>query len=284
MNRIKNTQSRVLEALQRLETLVIPHQYGGFGSPAATPIATNYHSFTTPVPNHHPFPVPVATSPPANQFTPAYLPFALPSTHSMQIPLAEQINSPLPSEVTTPPDPLPLCHTYSNNPLPSAEIDSDKLASVETVLAKKTSETKPSTLAQTLAKSAIFGIDIMRRCTPAGTKDLPALPRAEMYTLKKLVFRAYPKFWHSPKSFETEWKSKCWVAIEQACGRLRRSRSWCVLYMYCCSFPCTYMCSKDALQLLFLALTVNVLLQICDTWTHVLGQVERQDTAQGCKK
>ena len=40
-----------------------------------------------------------------------------------------------------------------------------------------------------LAKEAVFGLDVMARCTPGGTRDLPALPSTEMYELKKLVLK-----------------------------------------------------------------------------------------------
>ena len=81
----------------------------------------------------------------------------------------------------------------------------------------------PSTVTQSLAKAAIFGPDVMRRCTPSGSNAFPALPKAEMYYLKKIVFRTFPRFWHSPAAFDTEWKLKCWPAIEQACRRLRHT-------------------------------------------------------------
>lgn len=81
---------------------------------------------------------------------------------------------------------------------------------------------KPNTLAQTLAKKTFFfGVELMKRCSPGGTNDLPALPTAEMYALKKAVLSAFPRYWHSLPSFEHEWKYKCWPAIEQACGSLR---------------------------------------------------------------
>ena len=36
-----------------------------------------------------------------------------------------------------------------------------------------------------LAKEAIFGEEIMRKCTPGGTRELPGLPRKELYEIKK---------------------------------------------------------------------------------------------------
>ena len=61
---------------------------------------------------------------------------------------------------------------------------------------------KASTLAQKLAKEAIFGVEIMKRCTPGGTKELPALPKEEMFTLKKAICKELPQLWHSQVSLK----------------------------------------------------------------------------------
>lgn len=117
---------------------------------------------------------------------------------------------------------LALSNVYHNVPLPSSEIKEDELVSVDSIVQAKTDKDKPSTIAQKLAKDAIFGRTVMCKCTPSGTKDMPALPKAEMQQLKDIVFQAFPRFWHSPDTYEKEWKKRCWPAIEQACGRLRR--------------------------------------------------------------
>ena len=119
-------------------------------------------------------------------------------------------------------DSLTLTNLYANVPLPSTEIKKEELVPVDIVLQNKQPKDKPSTIAQKLAKEAIFGHAVMRKCTPGGTKDMPALPKPEMQLLKNIVFRAFPKFCHSPNAYEKEWKVRCWPAIEQACGRLRR--------------------------------------------------------------
>ena len=125
------------------------------------------------------------------------------------------------SAVMKPSDPLPLSHMYSNKPLPSSAIDKSQLVSVENVLrSHKTKLNKISTLAQLLARESFFGGSVMAQCTPGGTKDLPALPKEEMIELKKLLYSIFPQY--SPDMFEKEWRGKCWVSIEQACGRLRR--------------------------------------------------------------
>ena len=122
------------------------------------------------------------------------------------------------------PEPLGLNHTYFNLPLTSDQIPKRSLMSVEDSLKgcrELMSAEKASTLTQKLAKEAIFGVEIMKRCTPGGTKEFPALPKEEMFILKKIVYKQLPQFWHSPMQFEKLWKNKCWPAVEQACRRIR---------------------------------------------------------------
>ena len=103
-------------------------------------------------------------------------------------------------------NPLPLRHLYHNKPLPSSEIDKSDLVSVDYVMkGMKAKSLKPSTVTQLLARESYFWESLMARCTPSGTKDLPALPKHEMLELKKTVFRAFPKY--SVDAFEMEWKS-----------------------------------------------------------------------------
>ena len=74
--------------------------------------------------------------------------------------------------------------------LTSEQIPKHTLMSVEDSLKgckELKSVEKANTLSQKLAKEAIFGVEIMKRCTPGGTKELPALPKEEMFTLKKAI-------------------------------------------------------------------------------------------------
>ena len=84
-------------------------------------------------------------------------------------------------------------------------------------------EDKAGTICQKLAREAVFGKEIMSRCTPAGSKELPALPKAELFTLKT-IYQQIPMYWRKPEEFENVWKTKCWVAIEQACRHFRRNK------------------------------------------------------------
>jgi len=49
-----------------------------------------------------------------------------------------------------------------------------------------------SMLCVKLAKEAILGEEVIRRCTPGGTHDLPGLPYKELYDLKTIILKQYP--------------------------------------------------------------------------------------------
>ena len=117
------------------------------------------------------------------------------------------------------PLPLSLRHTYKNVFLPCSEIPKQSLNTEDDVLKSilDGKKEKAGTIAQKQAKECIFGEG---RCTPAGSKELPALPTAELYKLKTIIFQQLPHYWRNPQDFEVVWKEKCWVAIDQACRRL----------------------------------------------------------------
>ena len=53
----------------------------------------------------------------------------------------------------------------------------------------------PGTFAQLVAKESVFGPEIMRQCTPMGSKSLLALHQMGLYKIKKIVFGHYPQHW-----------------------------------------------------------------------------------------
>ena len=117
---------------------------------------------------------------------------------------------------------VPCPFTPRENALSSLEIQKEKLRDVAEVLQeniKLKTEGSAGNLCQKLAKQAIFGKEVMRKCTPAGTRDYPALPQAELKKLKEIMFQQFPRFHTCPGAFETVWK-RCMVAVEQACKRL----------------------------------------------------------------
>lgn len=111
------------------------------------------------------------------------------------------------------PDPLPI--SCAQKALPSSDINTDKLSSVEDVLkknghlrAKGSSESNVRHLCVKLAKEAIFGDDILVRCTPGGTREL--------YELKKIILQQLPQYWKCRHLFAATWK-KCRDTLDQGC-------------------------------------------------------------------
>ena len=112
------------------------------------------------------------------------------------------------------------------NYLTSSAIPSHQLRNIDDVISQHRNllhEESAGTLCQILAKEAIFGKDLLARCTVTGKGGTLALPLQEMNDLKRKMFSLFPRFHPSPEQFEPVWK-KCTTAIEQACGRLRRER------------------------------------------------------------
>lgn len=151
--------------------------------------------------------------------------------------LSPHILSPTPPPLPSPLPPLPPPYPSSNQPLPCSlkskakyalslsDIDKTGLKSVQDILKQNSdlrTESGCGTLAQRLAKETVFGVEIMKRCTPAGSKKLPGLPQEGLYEIKKIIFSELYKFHNQPGDFEPIWQRKCMVAIEQACNRLRK--------------------------------------------------------------
>ena len=132
-----------------------------------------------------------------------------------------------PSQPLSPQPLQPLRQKNVVPPLSSGEINKASLQSPEGLIREKqragaiTEKTAP-TIAQMLAQKAIFGPEIMARCTPQGTRADPALPRAELYILKKIIFKLFPIYSNQPQAFEKLWK-RCMTSIEQACKRARKN-------------------------------------------------------------
>ena len=74
-----------------------------------------------------------------------------------------------------------------------------------------------------IAKEAIFGPEVMKMCTPIGSRDKPGLPVKELQELKKIMFMQLPQFWNNPVEFEGTWK-KCLESVQQSCKRLHLSK------------------------------------------------------------
>lgn len=82
---------------------------------------------------------------------------------------------------------------------------------------------KVSTLAVKIAKEAVFGEMVMRKCTPMGSRELPGLPRKELFEVKQALFDLFPSYWKNSEDFESVWAA-CIDSIGQACKRLRSKK------------------------------------------------------------
>ena len=122
-------------------------------------------------------------------------------------------------------EPTPIPGLNPASALPSSEIQKQGLRSTEEVLSQYKAlckdVQKAGSLATKLARESIFGVHVMKVCTPCGNRELPGLPVAELTLLKKIVLQQYPQFWKNVKDFDPYWK-KCQSSIEQACKHLRR--------------------------------------------------------------
>ena len=105
----------------------------------------------------------------------------------------------------------------------SEEIARSGLKSIPEVLLKYPdlqSECKIGKLAVKLAREAVFGDAVLRRYTPKGWQDMPALPQRELNMLKTALYKNLPRYWSCPEAFEKKW-TIAQEAIAQACKRLR---------------------------------------------------------------
>ncbi len=112
--------------------------------------------------------------------------------------------------------------------LSSSEINSDSLVSIDEVLWKYRRyivTEKVSALARRLAIEAVFGNDILKKCTPKGRTKLPALPTDLLYTLKQTLLNACPSYWAKPVQFEDVWNKKCLSGLKALCNEARYPRS-----------------------------------------------------------
>ena len=123
------------------------------------------------------------------------------------------------------PHPITLEGVNGDNILTSSEIEKASLKSVdETENLPNLPTVMPSNagkIAVLLAREALFGVDIMARCTPLGAGKLPGLPAEELKRLKQIILQYFPQYWQNIPQFEKLWK-KCQTALEHCCSSLRR--------------------------------------------------------------
>ena len=123
----------------------------------------------------------------------------------------------------TTPNPLPIDGINHNNCLSSNEIKKNLLKPVDYIVQQqpKTNTSNAGKLVTLLARESIFGIDILKQCTPLGASKCKGLPTRELFWLKQIMLSRFPEYWNDVAAFETVWK-KCQVALEHCCSGLRR--------------------------------------------------------------
>ena len=139
--------------------------------------------------------------------------------------LSHQIQADTPSPSATPSLPRPIASVKSKyEELSSDEICRQELKTAQEVLQKYPDlhiDSKIGVLAVKLARQAFFGDSVMKKCTPRGWQNMPALPQAELNMLKLTLFKHHPRYWSCPEEFEKKW-ALAQEAIAQACKRLRQ--------------------------------------------------------------
>ena len=256
MESMLKTQNHLLNHVKGLEVAVFGAGmqerpfFGGYGNPSSPPWTPQQElpSPWTPQPRQQELPPPWTQLrrelPPPWTTQPRQ---ELPPTWTNQTRQQQEPSSSMPgssSRSPTPPPPkrsplapvqpvLPSHHApplpipnKQNNTLPSSAIeDWPGKKSIRAVIEqnhKLTSTSKVSTLAVRISRDAVFGEKVMKQCTALGGRDLPGLPREELYEIKKSVFDLFPMFWKNKEDFESVWAG-CIDAIGQACKRFRNA-------------------------------------------------------------
>ena len=121
------------------------------------------------------------------------------------------------------PAPLPIDGINYSNSLPSTEINKALLRPVEYILQKAplTTITNAGKLAVLLSRECVFGVGVLRQCTPLGAGNLKGLPVRELHWIKQIILQRLPQYWGDVGAFETVWK-KCQTALEHCCSGLWR--------------------------------------------------------------
>ena len=208
--------------------------------PLQSPPPPPFPTSSLPPPPPPPFPT-SSLPPPPPPFPPRQSP--VPPVQSSPLPPNLYLQtSPSPTSVQAPPPPPN--YSYSQNfsgpspivfrpipsgrpPLSSCEIESEKLIppadTIQRYIKLKT-KSKASTLAVKLARDSIFGLKVLKMCTVAGGRGLPALPVAEVRQLKETIFHLFPDYWNNPIEFEPLWM-KCIDSVNQCCKGLRAGKN-----------------------------------------------------------
>ena len=134
--------------------------------------AHEYPSHYIPAPQHH---------------SPPQIHKHIASETSNFVPVSQPTSTPLRESV----EPLPIEGLNIHTALPSSAIRKDDLRTADKVLSNYDSNKKSvktaGRLACQLSREAIFGVEVLKLCTPLGAGKYKGLPTAELNFLKKLM-------------------------------------------------------------------------------------------------
>ena len=126
---------------------------------------------------------------------------AVPSpTDSAPIGPGQNVTPPTP---VVPRDPYLAVGRSNTRYLPSSAIRKDQLRDINEVVAQHRNlvhKDTAGTLCQILAREAVFGKDVLARCTITGNGGKTALPLQELNNLKIKMFSLFPAYHNSPSS------------------------------------------------------------------------------------
>ena len=121
------------------------------------------------------------------------------------------------------------CIIKVKNPLSSSEIVKSSLISIDKFMELHSSgingQYELGTLVRKLSVEAIFGKEVLIKCTPFGYGGYPGLPVAEFNLLKQTVLNWSPSYWDNLDEFERCWHTIGIKAISTTCSKLRQDQS-----------------------------------------------------------
>ena len=105
--------------------------------------------------------------------------------------------------------------------LSSSAIDRSSLFTVKQVLSMFEGN-NIAVVASKLAEMAVYGLCVLKKCTPRGQSKYTALPQDELYFLKQTLLDHTPAVWDDPNLFEEIWSKQCMSRIAGSCNQARR--------------------------------------------------------------
>lgn len=201
-------------------------------SQSGTPVAVNDIRPTLMLPS------PQLTPPAVEMLQPRHTPLSVAmeehSSSSMPVIISHSSSGSFPAAMAkesqprnSPPTANPVCNVI--NPLPSSEVVTDGLMSINTFLSLhatpiKTGKYTLSQLCRKLAAQCIFSKDVLMKCTPCGAGPIHhGLPIAQMNLLKQVLLECFPHYWNNLVEYEEDWTKICLQRLSALCCEARSS-------------------------------------------------------------